>query len=50
MQTGWMRGTFVWQQEAGEWCIVHEHLSNAFDPGTGELIMGWEPDHTPVAV
>ena len=28
-----------------QWCIVHEHLSNAFDPGTGELIMGWEPDH-----
>ncbi len=50
LQTGWMRGTFVWQQQGGQWRIVHEHLSNAFDPASGELIMGWQPAHTPVPV
>lgn len=47
MQVGWMRATFVWQRQNNQWQIVHEHLSNPFDPVSGELIMGWQPDHTP---
>lgn len=48
LKTGWMRGTFVWQKNQNQWRIVHEHLSNAFQPTSGELIMDWQPDHTPV--
>ncbi|MED5387860.1 MAG: nuclear transport factor 2 family protein [Pseudomonadota bacterium] len=50
LQTGWMRASFVWQQLDGHWQIVHEHLSNAFEPGSGELIMDWKPEHKPVPV
>lgn len=50
LQTGWMRGTFVWQKKQGQWFIEHEHLSNAFDPASGELIMDWQPDHQPEPV
>ncbi|KGD64842.1 ketosteroid isomerase-like protein [Alcanivorax nanhaiticus] len=47
-KTGWMRGTLVWQQQGGEWLIVHEHLSNTYDPVSGDLITDWQPDHVPV--
>ncbi len=47
MKTGWMRGTLVWRCEEGRWQICHEHLSNPFDPGSGELIMEWRPQHQP---
>ncbi|GAB3422883.1 hypothetical protein GCM10027569_54870 [Flindersiella endophytica] len=39
----WSRGTRVFQRRAGEWVMVHQHLSYPRDPSTGQARTDLEP-------
>lgn len=39
----WSRGTRVFQRVAGEWKMIHQHVSFPVDPSTGMAAMGLVP-------
>ncbi|ODN67104.1 YybH family protein [Methylophaga muralis] len=43
-QVGWVRGTQVYQKNAGKWLIVHEHFSLPFDMTTGTAMFHLTPE------
>jgi ketosteroid isomerase-like protein len=43
-QVGWVRGTQVYQKNAGQWLIVHEHFSLPFDMTTGTAMFHLTPE------
>lgn len=42
-QSGWVRGTQVYQKRAGQWLIVHEHFSLPFDMESGAALFNLSP-------
>lgn len=39
----WFRTTLGFRQVAGRWLVVHEHVSDPFDPQSGKASLGLKP-------